>query len=112
MIDILTEKAIGLAEAAKLYPSFREGKRFHPATVLRHIMKGVVTRSGGRVCLEGAKLGGKWITSAEAMRRVMERLTADSLNGDQTATSSAVQMTNEQRLRIERMRSALKQAGF
>ncbi len=112
MIDILTEKALGLSEAAKLYPSFRDGKRVHPATVLRHIMKGVVTRSGERVRLEGAKLGGRWITSAEAMRRFMERLTADSLNGDQTATASATQMTNERRLRIERMRHALKQAGF
>src|SRR5438552_3149705 len=76
MIDLASEQRIGLHEAAKLYPSFRNGRPTHISTPLRHITKGTKLPSGEIVRLEGARLGGRWITSIEAVQRFMERLTA------------------------------------
>lgn len=57
-------------------------KRFYPegthiGTIHRHVTKGVVTRSG-IVKLEAERLGGRWTTTAEAVRRFRERCTAEA----------------------------------
>jgi hypothetical protein len=79
MIDLVSERRIGLHEAAKIPPSFREGKPTHVSTVLRWITKGVKLANGEVVRLEGARCGGRWTTSVEAVARFMERLTAGTL---------------------------------
>ena len=75
MIDLTTESMIGLAEAAKLVPPARRGKRCHLSTLLRWITAGVRAPDGSRVRLEAVRLGGRWLTSREALRRFAERLT-------------------------------------
>jgi hypothetical protein len=103
MIDLVNEQRIGLHEGAKLYPSFRNGRPTHISTLLRHITKGVRLANGEIVRLEGARLGGRWITSREAVQRFMERLTARAL-GESCAGDPAAIRTTAKRLReIERV---------
>jgi hypothetical protein len=71
MIDLHTETVLSLSQAAKRLPPGRSGKPTHPATLTRWIMTGV-----RGVKLEAAKLGGRWVTSAEALQRFAEALTA------------------------------------
>jgi hypothetical protein len=70
MFDFQTEKVISLREAARMMPSCRQGKALHHLTVHRWIFKGV-----DGVQLEGARLGGQWVTSREALARFSEALT-------------------------------------
>jgi hypothetical protein len=70
MIDLTVESPISLAEAATKVPSFRVGKKTHVATIHRWIQHGV-----RGVKLEAARLGGRWVTSDEALQRFAEALT-------------------------------------
>jgi hypothetical protein len=71
MINLLTERVITLVEAARLVPPGRGGRPTHLSTLLRWINPGV-----RGVRLEAARLGGRWVTSHEALQRFAERLTA------------------------------------
>ena len=57
----------------------------HIGTVLRWILTGLKSPAGELVRLEGIRIGGKWLTSKEAMQRFAERLTPD-LNSRQIGT--------------------------
>jgi len=52
--------------------------------MLRWVLDGARGPSGERVRLEAARLGGRWVTSLEALRRFSERLTP-SVGGDDPA---------------------------
>jgi hypothetical protein len=75
MIDLARESAISLKEAARLVPPARDGHRCHLSTLLRWILQGCRSPTGEVVRLEALRLGGKWITSREALQRFAERLT-------------------------------------
>jgi hypothetical protein len=77
MIDIESERLIGLTEAAKYVPPVRGGKRVHLSTILRWIVSGAKGPGGDRIKLEAIRLGGSWKTSREALQRFGERLTPD-----------------------------------
>jgi hypothetical protein len=77
MIDLRTEQPISLAEAARGVPAGRNGKRTHLSTILRWILQGAKGPGGVRVKLEGLRLGGRWMTSREALQRFAEALTPD-----------------------------------
>ena len=84
----------------------------HISTLLRHITKGVRLANGEVVRLEGARLGGRWITSVEAVQRFMERLTASAL-GDASRSNNSQLRTSTQRSReLERVDRALTAAGM
>jgi hypothetical protein len=112
MIDLATEQRIGLHDAAKLYPSFRNGRPTHISTVLRHITKGTRLPNGEVVRLEGARLGGRWITSVEAVQRFMERLTAGALGDAPNASALAVRTSPQRRRELERVERELTKAGI
>jgi Protein of unknown function (DUF1580) len=112
MIDLATEQRIGLNETAKLYPSSRKGRPTHISTPLRHITKGVRLANGVVVRLEGARLGGRWITSVEAVQRFMERLTAGALGDHSKADASSVRTTQQRRRELDRVDQELARAGF
>jgi hypothetical protein len=76
MFDTTTETPIPLAEAAKLIPPARQGKRTHLSTLLRWILRGSRNPEGEVVRLEAVRIGGRWMTSREALQRFAERLTA------------------------------------
>lgn len=75
MIDLAAESPLSLADAAKLIPPARNGKRCHLSTPLRWVLKGAKALDGTVVKLEAIRLGGRWITSREALQRFAERLT-------------------------------------
>jgi hypothetical protein len=75
VLDLTAEQPIPLADACKLIPPARQGKRTHLSTVLRWILDGVKSPAGETVRLEGIRLGGRWMTSREAIQRFAERLT-------------------------------------
>src|SRR5262245_60859728 len=81
MFDLTTEATLTLAEAAKLVPAGRGGKRTHLSTLLRWIAFGAKTPGGQTVRLEALRLGGRWVTSREALQRFAERLTPRLADG-------------------------------
>src|SRR5262249_1574261 len=93
MIDLTTERLTGLHEAARLYPPFRVGRPTHISTVLRHITRGVRLATGTRIKLEGMRLGGRWVTSVEAVQRFSDRLTAAALGKDTQPEAPSVRMS-------------------
>ena len=70
MIDLRSEEVLTLAEAAKVLPPLRGGRRVHLSTLYRWISRGVAG-----VQLEALKLGGTTVTSVEALQRFAERIT-------------------------------------
>jgi hypothetical protein len=76
MIDLANESLIGLAQAAVTLPPGRLGKKVHFSTILRWVLKGGRTPDG-RVQLEAIRLGGRWLTSREALQRFADRQTPD-----------------------------------
>jgi hypothetical protein len=75
VIDLRTETTMSLDQAARGFPPGRNGKRCHLSTVLRWIRKGAKAPNGERVRLEAWRLGGRWLTSKEAIQRFCQRLT-------------------------------------
>lgn len=65
MNEVLT-----IAQAAKFYP-----RKTHTTTIIRHVTRGIKTPAGV-VKLEATRLGGRWVTTREAIDRFCERLTA------------------------------------
>lgn len=82
MIDLKNETTITLTQAARLLPPSRRGRPVTLSCILRWLINGVRTASGV-VRLEGMRLGGRWLTSEEALQRFADRQTP---NLDGTAT--------------------------
>jgi hypothetical protein len=75
MIDLSNESTLSLTQAAELLPPGRGGARPTLGCVLRWILKGAKGPAGEFVRLEAVRLGGRWLTSREALQRFAERLT-------------------------------------
>src|SRR2546430_8408286 len=75
MLDLTAETPIPLAAATALVPPARSGKKTHLSTLLRWITAGAKGPTGEVVRLEAVRLGGRWMTSREALQRFAERLT-------------------------------------
>jgi hypothetical protein len=75
MIDLSTEATLTLADAAKLLPSVRMGRPVSYQCVLRWVKEGSRRSDGRIVKLEAVRLGGRLITSKEALQRFAEALT-------------------------------------
>lgn len=75
MLDITSESTLSLNQATKLLPAGRLGRPVSLGCVLRWILDGTKTSSGERVRLEALRLGGRWVTSREALQRFAEALT-------------------------------------
>ncbi len=74
-IDLQNETTISLSAAARFLPTGRRGRPVSLSCVLRWVLTGAAGPSGQRVRLEAVRLGGRWITSREALQRFAERLT-------------------------------------
>jgi hypothetical protein len=85
MIDLKTESTLSLAQAARIVPPTRLDKPVHVSTIVRWILHGV-----RGVRLEAVRIGGRWITSHEALERFTAALTANH-------TSSSPQPSNPPR---------------
>jgi hypothetical protein len=80
MINLALETPLTLKSAARDIPPGR-GKRTHLSTLLRWILSGVRDPAGKVVRLEALRIGGRWITSREALQRFAERLTPVASEG-------------------------------
>lgn len=79
MIDtpmLMTETIISLSEAARRLPASRGRGRACPSTIWRWITAGVRMPNDQRLRLEGIRMGGRWLTTVEALIRFAERQTA------------------------------------
>ncbi len=105
-IDITTETVITLAEAARLIPARRRGRKTHVSCIYRW------TTAGCRgVVLESVQVGGTRCTSREALARFFERLTSRAA----PATRSGLALDRsvaERRRAIERAGRELDQLGI
>jgi hypothetical protein len=75
MIDTTSEQLIPLADATRRIPPARSGKRSHFSTLLRWVTKGTAGPDGRTIHLEALRVGGRWMTSAEALQRFFVALT-------------------------------------
>jgi hypothetical protein len=86
--EIDAGEGLTLAQLAKRCPRTRQGKPVSLGCVLRWVLKGARDPNGKPVCLEAARLGGKWITTPAAFRRFIERQTP-RLEPSQTPRTAA-----------------------
>lgn len=77
-LRLLTEKLISYAQAAKIVPPSRQGRPVSPATLSRWAKNGVRGSDGTIVRLESIRLGGRSLTTVEALARFSERLSTPS----------------------------------
>jgi len=108
MLDITCESTPSLAQAANLLPPGRGGARPTLGCDLRWVLKGAKSPSGELVRLEAIRLGGRWLTSREALQRFAERLTP-SLDGEPPA---APRTANQRRQASERAARELEGMGI
>jgi hypothetical protein len=87
MLDITVETPLPLNTAAGLIPPARNGKKTHLSTLMNWIRRGARSPSGERVRLEAVRLGGRWMTSREALQRFAEQLTPRLETPASTATA-------------------------
>jgi hypothetical protein len=75
-IDLRNESTISLSQAARMLPPGRRGRPVTLSCVLRWVLDGVRTPAG-IVRLEAIRLGGRWLTSIEAIERFADRQTPE-----------------------------------
>ena len=68
-IELRNETIINLSQVGNYLPPGRRGKRVSLSCALRWILNGVRLASGEVVRLEAVRVGGRWITSVEALER-------------------------------------------
>jgi hypothetical protein len=105
-IDLTTQRGLNLKQAAKLIPSCRDDRPTHISRLVRWITRGVKDQNGAIVKLEALRLGGQWITTAEAVQAFAERLTPSLSESAESRTSKG------RRKAAERADAELTKIGF
>jgi hypothetical protein len=73
--EILSGSGLSLGQAARCFPPYRESKPVNPSTIFRWITTGVRLQDGSRLRLEARRVGGRWLTSREAVQRFIDAQT-------------------------------------
>lgn len=107
MIDLKSEAALSLAQAAKLIPPTRQGKPVHVSTLVRWILHGV-----RGIKLEAARIGGRWVTSHEAIERFSVALTAQHAPASGQGEPATSKRSGEDRRKQERVEQELAAMGL
>jgi len=108
MHSVLQETQLTLKEAAALIKPGRSGRKCHISTLVRWITDGLRGPGANVVRLEAVRLGGRWITSEEALARFSERLTPDN----DSARSPAPRSPGRRRKASERAERHLRNEGI
>jgi hypothetical protein len=108
LLDLISEKALPLAEACRIVPPARDGKKTHLSTILRWILRGAKSPTGEMVKLEALRIGSRWVTSREAIQRFAERLTP-RLDGQ---TAPAPHTPTQRQRAADRAAKELEKAGI
>jgi hypothetical protein len=98
-----------LAQAARLFPSARQGRPVTLSCVIRWVLDGVRAPGGGRVRLEAARLAGRWITTSQAIARFIQAQTPDL---DAQADSPTPRTPSVRRKASERAAAELEKVGI
>lgn len=69
--EILAGGGLSLAQAARRFPPYRGDRPVNPSTVFRWITVGIRFADGQRIRLDAVRLGGRWLTSGQALARFM-----------------------------------------
>jgi hypothetical protein len=107
-VDIINEKPFPLAEATKLIPAGRNGKKCHLSTLIRWVEIGTPGPSGELVRLAALRLGGRWVTTRSAIQAFAEALTP-KFSSKPTRRHRTI---NKRRQAAERAGKALEAAGI
>ena len=106
--NLVSESLITLNQAARLLPPSRRGAPVSFSCVFRWVTAGLRGPDGRHVRLEAARVGGRWLTSREALQRF-----ADALTPQMGGESAPAPRTPGQRRRAhERATRQLEQVGI
>jgi hypothetical protein len=105
--EILAGSGLALTQAAKRFPPYRAGRPLNPSTVFRWITDGVRAPGGRRIRLEGVRLGGRWLTSEQALARFIDAQTAAQI----TSTPPRPPTPQQRHRAAERAGEALERLG-
>lgn len=88
MIELRNETPLTLNSAARMFPPNRRGRPVSLSCILRWVLDGVRLSTGEVIRLEALRVGGRWLTTLEAIQRFAERQTPrlDSEPGPSTRT--------------------------
>jgi hypothetical protein len=75
VINLENETTVSLSQVARRLPPGRRGRPVTISCILRWILDGVRLPSGEVVRLEAVRLGGRWLTTLEAVARFADRQT-------------------------------------
>jgi hypothetical protein len=116
---LLSENLLSLREGALRFPGYR-GKRCNAQTLARWIMDGVKLSNGDVLKLEGFRLAGRWLTTAEAITRFLvaqneawhaDRTDAAESGGGARASPRPPRSAGRRRVASERAARQLEKAG-
>jgi hypothetical protein len=105
---ILTEHTLSLSQAAKRLPPSRKGAPVSLACVLRWVLSGARGPDRQTVRLEAIRLGGRWLTSVEALARFADRLTPQA----EVSPPSPVRTPRQRRNAAEQAERELERMGI
>lgn len=74
-INLISENVLSFGQAAKRVPPTRAGRPTSPSTIWRWFSHGCRAADGRLVRLEAVRLGGRWVTTLEAIGRFSAQLT-------------------------------------
>ena len=73
--EIQSGEGLSLSAAGRLFPAHRGPGTVDPSTVFRWVTVGGKTPDGALVKLEAVRVGGRWLTSRQAVARFVTSLT-------------------------------------
>jgi hypothetical protein len=93
-MNMLSETLISFRAAAALLPSTQPGECVCFTTIWRWATKGIC-RNGERVKLDAVRIGGRWVTSHQALERFTAALNAHVVPEEQPLPLPSVQAVRE-----------------
>jgi hypothetical protein len=106
--SFLGEDILTVSQAASIFPGHRKNSKMHPSAVARFISAGTRRTDGAVVRLRAYRLGGRWLTSRQAVAEFLRALTPKSDAGAPRAPRGP----NERRRAVSRAEAELSKYGI
>lgn len=110
-IDVATETLLSLSQAARRFPPYRQGRPVAVSTIWRWAFTGVLAPGGRRVRLEVVRLGGRWLTSVEAISRYIAAQTPSNAAAE-TARAAGTRTPRQRQRAAEHAERELSRRGI
>jgi hypothetical protein len=105
---LIGETLLSLTQAARRLPPGRSNRPVSLSCVLRWVLNGTPGPDGKRVRLDACRVGGRWLTSVEALQRFADLLTPQLDEG----TVLTPRTPGKRRTASERASKELEAAGI